>query len=151
MRRLWTEPLVTFEGRFHRLDRVGMTPRPGRALPIMLGTRGTEAALRRVVRIADGWMPLMIPGLDPMALGDTVGRLRNMCEQAGRDPASLPIHGRVYLGDGWQGQVEDALDLGFADLSVGFNRLAAPGAGHRAHLDAVLEVKPELDRLVGRA
>jgi probable F420-dependent oxidoreductase len=151
MRRLWTEPLVTFEGRFHRLDRVGLTPLPGRALPIMLGTRGTEAALRRVVRIADGWMPLMIPGLDPMVLGDTVGRLRNMCEQAGRDPASLPIHGRVYLGDGWQGQVEDALDLGFADLSVGFNRLAAPGAGHRAHLDAVLEVKPELDRLVGRA
>jgi probable F420-dependent oxidoreductase len=149
MRRLWTEPLVSFEGRFHRLDRVGLTPCPGRALPVMLGTRGTESALRRVVRVADGWMPLVIPGLDPTGLADSVGRLRQMCEDQGRDPASLTVHGRVYLGEGWQAQVEEALELGFSDLSVGFNRLAHPGAGHAAHLEAVLAVKPELDALVG--
>ena len=148
MRRLWTEPLVSFEGRFHRLDRVGLTPCPGRALPVMLGTRGTEAALRRVVRVADGWMPLIIPGLDPTSLGGSVQRLRQMCEDAGRDPESLPVHGRVYLGEGWQAQVEEALELGFSDLSVGFNRLAHPGAGHDAHLEAILAVKPELDGLI---
>ncbi len=104
--------------------------------------------LRRVVRTADGWMPLIIPGLDPVPVGDAVRRLREICDEAGRDPDTLPIHGRVYLGDGWQRAVEEAIELGFAKLSVGFNRLAAPGLTHAQHLDAVLAAKPELDAIV---
>ena len=65
MRRLLTEPVVTFDGRFHQLDRVGINPLPDRHIPIWLGTRGGDAALRRVVRTADGWMPLIIAGVDP--------------------------------------------------------------------------------------
>ena len=37
MRRLWTEPLVTFDGRFHHLDRVGLNPRPAQPLPVWIG------------------------------------------------------------------------------------------------------------------
>ena len=70
---------------------------------------------------------------------------------ADRDPATLPIHGRVYLGDGWQKQVDEALEVGVAHLSIGFNRMANRGLTHAQHLDAVLAVKPELDRLVGRS
>ena len=148
MRRLWRDPLVTFEGRFHHLDGVGINPRPERTIPIFMGTGGTDPVLRRVVRVADGWMPLLIPGLDPVPLGDAVVRLRQLCEESGRDPTTLPIHGRVYLGPEWQRVVEQALELGFSVLSVGFNRLADPGRPHEEHLDAVLAVKEEVDALV---
>jgi alkanesulfonate monooxygenase SsuD/methylene tetrahydromethanopterin reductase-like flavin-dependent oxidoreductase (luciferase family) len=116
-----------------------------------MGTGGSEAALRRVVRTADGWMPLLLPGLDPIDFRTGVERLRQLAADADRDPATLPIHGRVYLGDGWQKQVDEALEVGVAHLSIGFNRMANRGLTHAQHLDAVLAVKPELDRLVGRS
>jgi hypothetical protein len=75
--------------------------------------------------------------------------LRRIAAEEGRDPASLPIHGRVYLGDGWQREVVRAAELGFDRLSVGFDRLAKPGRTHARHLEAILAIKPELDRLVG--
>jgi hypothetical protein len=56
----------------------------------------------------------------------------------------------VYLGEGWQRQVYEALELGFADLSVGFNRFARPGRPHDEHLDAVIAVKSELDAIVAQ-
>ena len=68
LRRLWTEPLVTFRGRFHRLDRVGINPLPQHPIPIYVGSGAADPVLRRVVRIADGWMPLLIPGLDRLTV-----------------------------------------------------------------------------------
>jgi probable F420-dependent oxidoreductase len=146
---LWTQPLVDFDGRFHHLRGVGINPLPTHPIPILIGSGASDAVLRRVVRKADGWMPLLIPGLDPIDIGTAVARLRQLADEAGRDPASLAIHGRVYLGPGWQGAVEQALELGFSDCSVGFNRLAQPGLSHAAHLEAVIAAKPEIDALVG--
>jgi probable F420-dependent oxidoreductase len=146
LRRLWTEPLVSYDGRFHQLDRVGINPLPSRAIPIYLGTGAADPVLRRVVRVADGWMPLVIPGLDRLTVAHGVARLRQLAEDAGRDPATLPVHGRVYLGEGWQREVEQAVELDFADLSIGFNRLANPGRPHDEHLDAVIDALADLDR-----
>jgi probable F420-dependent oxidoreductase len=149
LRKLWTEPLVTFRGRYHRLDRVGINPLPSRAIPILIGSGAAEPALRRVVRKADGWMPLLLPGLDREDVATGVERLHRIAAEEGRDPASLTIHGRVYLGDGWQREVERALELGFSDLSVGYNRIANPGRSHEEHLEAIVAVKPQIDRIVG--
>lgn len=149
MRALWTQPLVTFSGRHHQLDRVGINPLPSRPIPIVMGTKASTAALRRVVRTADGWMPLLLPGIDSVDLATGVERIRRIAAEEGRDPATLPIHGRVYLGDGWQSEVAQAVELGFDDLSIGVNRLAHPGLGLEYHLDALLAAKPELDALVG--
>ncbi len=149
MRALWTQPQVDYHGRFHHLEGVGINPQPRGLIPIYMGTGGSDAALRRVVRKADGWMPLVLPGLDPIDLRAAVVRLREIAETEGRDPDTVPIHGRVYLGDGWEKRVDEALELGFAHLSIGFNRLAKPGVDHEYHLNAVLDVKPDIDRLVG--
>jgi probable F420-dependent oxidoreductase len=149
MRELWSRPIVTFEGRFHRLNGVGINPLPVREIPIMIGSGSSDAVLRRVVRKADGWMPLLIPGLDAIDLAAGVRRLRQIASDEGRDPATLPIHGRVYLGAGWEAQLAQAVELGFADCSIGFNRLAFPGRSQAEHLDAILEAKPAVDRIVG--
>lgn len=148
MRALWTEPHVDFDGRFHHLEGVGINPRPRGLIPIYMGTSGSDAALRRVVRKADGWMPLLLPGLDPIDLRTAAKRLREICEEEGRDPDTVPIHGRVYLLDGWQQMVEENLEVGVESLSVGFPRLVAPKASHADHLRAVLDAKSEIDRLV---
>jgi len=149
MRLLWTRPLVDFDGRFHHLHGVGINPLPAHPLPILIGCGGSDAVMRRVVRKADGWMPLLIPGLDAVDLATAVAKLRRFAEEAGRDPATLPIHGRVYLGPGWHAAVEQALDLGFSDCSIGVNRLAEPALSHAEHLERIIAVKPEIDAMVG--
>jgi probable F420-dependent oxidoreductase len=55
LRRLWTEPVVTFEGRFDRVDRAALVPRPVRPVPVWLGGWGS-AALRRAARVGDGFI-----------------------------------------------------------------------------------------------
>ena len=55
LRRLWSEPLVEFEGDFDRIPAVGINPRPGRQIPIWMG--GTApVVLDRIGRIGDGWV-----------------------------------------------------------------------------------------------
>ena len=63
--------------------------------------------------------------------------------------ATLPIHGRVYLGPGWEAQLEQAVELGFSDCSIGFNRLASPGRSKAEHLASIVEAKPSIDRIAG--
>jgi probable F420-dependent oxidoreductase len=55
LRRLWTEPVVTFDGQFDRIDRAALVPKPARPIPIWLGGYG-EAAFERAARIGDGFI-----------------------------------------------------------------------------------------------
>jgi probable F420-dependent oxidoreductase len=55
LRRLFTEPVVDFTGRFDRIDRAALVPRPRRSVPIWLGG-SSEAALDRAARLADGFV-----------------------------------------------------------------------------------------------
>ena len=55
LRRLFTEPVVDFSGRFDRVDRAALVPRPARPVPIWLGGSG-EAAFDRAARLADGFI-----------------------------------------------------------------------------------------------
>jgi probable F420-dependent oxidoreductase len=55
LRELWTTPLVTFEGRFDRIDRAGIHPRPRRPIPLWMGGY-TEPAYERGARLADGFV-----------------------------------------------------------------------------------------------
>lgn len=54
LRRLWREPLVTFEGEFDRIERGCINPRPRRDIPIWLGGF-SEPAFRRAARLGDGF------------------------------------------------------------------------------------------------
>ena len=150
MRLLWSEPVVSFHGTYHTLEGVGINPLPTRTMPILIGSGAATPVLRRVARVADGWMPLLIPGLDPVSLRDAVTKLRQICEDEGRDPATLSIHGRVYLGDGWQGRLVEAQELGCNVCSVGFNRMANPTATHAEHLAQMIEARSEIVRNLGR-
>jgi probable F420-dependent oxidoreductase len=55
LRRLWSEPLVTFKGRFDTIDRANIVPRPQRRIPIYCGGF-SEPAYQRAVKLADGFV-----------------------------------------------------------------------------------------------
>lgn len=55
MRALWTQDLLTFEGRFDSIDRANIRPRPHRSIPIWIGGF-SEPAFRRGGRLGDGFI-----------------------------------------------------------------------------------------------
>lgn len=55
LRTLWTDDVVTFDGRFDRVDRAALVPRPTRSIPIWIGGFG-EAAYKRAARLGDGFI-----------------------------------------------------------------------------------------------
>ncbi|HEV7664363.1 MAG TPA: LLM class F420-dependent oxidoreductase [Chloroflexota bacterium] len=93
LRRMWGEPYVTFDGRWHRLDGVGLNRVVSPPIPIWVGAGPDERVLRRVARVADGWIPLGDPT-------EALPRLRQYLTEAGRDPASFGLTARLILGQG---------------------------------------------------
>jgi alkanesulfonate monooxygenase SsuD/methylene tetrahydromethanopterin reductase-like flavin-dependent oxidoreductase (luciferase family) len=82
-----------FQGRFYDTDGVTLEPppvqRPG--LPIWIGSWGSQAGLRRVARLADGWLSSAGPGhQSPEQFAADVKRLNAFLVQAGKDPATFP-------------------------------------------------------------
>src|SRR3984893_1849612 len=63
LRRLFTEPVVDFSGRFDRLHRASLVPKPARPIPIWLGGSG-DVAFDRAARLADGFI-FFDGGIDP--------------------------------------------------------------------------------------
>lgn len=60
LRKLWSGPDVSHAGRFYRFEHLTLEPRPvGGPLDVWVGGN-SDAALRRVARWADGWMPSFI-------------------------------------------------------------------------------------------
>src|SRR5438876_240804 len=49
------DPFVDFSGRFDRVNRASLVPKPARAIPIWLGGSG-EKAFDRAARLADGFI-----------------------------------------------------------------------------------------------
>jgi probable F420-dependent oxidoreductase len=113
MRRLWTEPVVDFEGRWHRIPQAGINPLPvQRPIPIWIGG-SAEAALKRAARLADGFFPQRpIDGDWPK----TMELFRGWVEEAGRDPAEIGIEWRIDVSTGtpddWRAEAEERKALG---------------------------------------
>lgn len=55
LRKLFTQPVVDFTGRFDRIDRAALVPRPSKSIPIWLGGSG-QKAFDRAARLADGFI-----------------------------------------------------------------------------------------------
>jgi probable F420-dependent oxidoreductase len=87
LRRLWTEPEVTFQGRYFNVQSVqlGLRPLQPSGVPLWLAGSG-ENALRRVLRLGDGWLPI---SSSPEAFTTDWEGLRVLGEEMGRDARDL--------------------------------------------------------------
>ena len=92
MRRLWSEPSVTFNGRHFQLQDVslGLRPHNGSSIPMWIAG-SVDNALRRVARLGDGWYPNPV---SPQVFAEQSQRLDGFAREAGRDPQAL--HRCVY-------------------------------------------------------
>ena len=61
LKKLWTEKLVTYKGKFHDYEEVTIVPSPKQnTIPIWLGG-SADAVLKRAAELGDGWMPILPP------------------------------------------------------------------------------------------
>ena len=143
LRRLWTQELVTFQGRWHKITDAGLNPLPiQRPIPIWLGG-SAEAVLRRIARRGDGWFPLLQPDEKCRSM---IERLRSYTREAGRDPGAVGIEGRILFANSspedWVKGVARWKELGATHISV--NTMKAGLASPSAHIDAIRRFKASI-------
>jgi alkanesulfonate monooxygenase SsuD/methylene tetrahydromethanopterin reductase-like flavin-dependent oxidoreductase (luciferase family) len=112
-RRLWSGETVSFQGTFRSFSDVSIQPQPvQRPCPIWIASNPRpgalspamfERALRRVARLADGWMTVQ---LAPGMLAGSWSRIRGYLEEAGR-------------------RVEDFPTMAYHNINIGSSRQAA--------------------------
>jgi len=146
MRKLWTEPTVTFKGQYHTLDRTGINPLPvQRPIPVWMGGMA-EPVLKRVAEISDGWFPQFQPGDEAKQILD---RVHGYMKAAGRPLSAVGIEGRFGVGIGgpaeWAQRAREWRAFGATHLSV--NTMNAGLAAPRDHIDAILKMKQALDSI----
>jgi probable F420-dependent oxidoreductase len=96
MKALWTEPRVTFKGRFWSLENAAMEPKPFQKPhpPIWFGANH-PAAVRRAVRHGTGFFGAGSQTTTRFA--EQVRVLRETLAESGRPPGTFPVAKRVYI------------------------------------------------------
>ena len=106
IRRLWTEDVVTHDGKYYPLRNVRMFPKPVQpgGPPIIVSGR-QPAAMRRAARLGDGWMPYLYSAERYAA---SVATVRDEAAAIGRDLTGF--HWTAYLFTALDDDVEAALE-----------------------------------------
>ena len=92
---IWTADIVAYEGDDFAIPRSVIGPKPvQQPHPPIYMAAYTEAAMNRVARFADGWMPVGVPieGMKAMLAG-----IRQMAEGHGRDGDAIELIVRANL------------------------------------------------------
>ena len=136
LRLLWTQELVSFDGRWHKISDAGINPLPvQRPIPIWFGG-GDNRVLQRLARLGDGWFPQLPPDERCRA---AIEKIAAYARQAGRDPKTIGIEGRMTINaesaETWHGQIQAWKELGATHLSV--NTMNAGFSYPAAHIEAI--------------
>jgi probable F420-dependent oxidoreductase len=136
LRRLWTETSVTVAGEHEHVTGAGIAPLPvQRPIPVWIGARA-DVALRRAGRIADGWFPMEQPGA---ALARSTAIVHGAAVEAGRDPSTLGMEGRINVGSESSSPIDQQIaawrDAGATHLS--FNTMRAGFSTVDEHIAAL--------------
>lgn len=96
MKRLWTEPAVTADGEFYRLENASLQPRPLQTPhpPLWFGGHH-PLALRRAVELGDGFIGA--GSASTATFAEQMKVLRAILAERGRDASAFPSGKRVYL------------------------------------------------------
>jgi alkanesulfonate monooxygenase SsuD/methylene tetrahydromethanopterin reductase-like flavin-dependent oxidoreductase (luciferase family) len=86
IKKLWTEDLVTFRGKYYNISEAICAPKPHPIPPIMIGGGGEKLTLRVVACHADWWN---IPNASVDAYKHKLKVLENHCKKVRREPTSI--------------------------------------------------------------
>lgn len=133
---LWTQPLVTFQGKYHSIPDAGINPLPvQQPIPIWFGGHA-EAVLARAARWGAGWMPNYRSVEDA---APALAMLDRMLGEAGRSRAQFGIEARVAYGNGdvdtWRKSLDEWQTAGATHITV--NTMGSDLQSPQQHLDAL--------------
>ena len=91
LRSLLQREVPPFRGQFYASEATRLEPFPVQepGVPIWIGSWGSEAGLRRVARLGEGWLASAYH-VTPASFADALARLNQSLHQVGREPASFP-------------------------------------------------------------
>ena len=144
LRKLWTEELVTFEGRWHTILDAGLNPLPvQRPVPVWIGGHA-DPVLRRIAKIGDGWLPNYRSAEDA---AEALALLQSYAQETGRDLSEIGIEPRLRYEEGdaavWCKLAEGWQAVGATHLTV-----ITMGAGFstpQEHIQAITRYAEALD------
>ncbi len=143
LRKLWSDPVVSFAGRWHVVDKAGINPLPlQRKLPLWFGGHA-DVVLERVARLGDGWLPNFTSAADAAhALEVLDARLAAY----GRVRSDIGIEPRLGYGTGevgrWRELIAGWEAAGATHMTLNTMRLGLEGAD--AHLAAMRHFAQEM-------
>ncbi len=140
MRKLWTNDLITYEGRWHKITDAGLNPLPvQQPIPVWFGGAAPQT-IRRVATMGDGWFPLFRPDDRGREL---IESMREQAATAGRGPDDIGVESWVSIRDSseddWKLTAEAWRELGATHLSV--NTMNAGLESPQAHIEAIQRFK----------
>ena len=140
MRLLWTQEVVNYDGRYHKVTHAGINPLPvQRPIPIWFGG-GAPKVVDRIGRLGDGWFPQFKPDGQGQ---EQIARMKEIAVGSGRDPGAIGIEGRVSISEGnpdeWNKTAAAWGEVGATHLSV--NTMRAGLSGPDEHIEAIRRFK----------
>ncbi|MFM2070601.1 MAG: hypothetical protein RLZZ623_864 [Actinomycetota bacterium] len=149
LRQLWSNDLVDFSGRYHRIDRAGLAPRSPRTIPLWFGG-SAEGALQRAAHVGDGFTF----GSAGARITTAWARLQQLLEDEHRDVSTFPAEAILHLGKGLDVVLAEASEwraAGGSHLAISTMNNPMLGAttmtcsGIDDHIAALQRVKLALD------
>ena len=143
LRRLWSEPVVDFAGRWHTVGGAGLNPLPANPIPIWIGAAGLPVPRirERIGRLADGWFVLC----SAEQFDDLEADIHAAAIAAGRDPAALGAEaGVAVVGPRqaeWRSRVAAWQGKGLTHICL---RTLGGGLDATAHIETARRVFAEL-------
>ena len=139
LRELWTNELVTFKGKWHDLDDVGINPLPPQSpIPIWFGG-AANAVMQRIGKMGDGWI---YPGYSPfpdIQSKTMLDSIKNSANQANRSISQIGIEKILSESEkpkeGWSDAGSLWMEYGATHLSI--NTMGANLTSINGHLDAL--------------
>ena len=116
--KLLTETDVHFDGRFTKLDGVTIKPSTVQKPRIPFWVAGRkDAAMKRVARYAEGWLPYMYT---PEMLAESMDKIETFAGEAGREAGA--VRGGLFIFTCVNEDRQTALDLANEQLSRQYNQ-----------------------------
>ena len=145
MKELWTQEDPSFQGRYHSFSGMKFSPKPLQKphIPFLIGGV-SRAAIRRAVRLGNGWHPTALP---PEELSEGIRYLGERAQAAGRAASEVPISVSIPLGEGGTGRYSlgrdpaEMLQKAHTYESLGVERMViSPGTGDPQEMASAMEM-----------
>ena len=146
LRGLWTNDLVTLNGRWHTITDAGINPLPvQRPIPVWFGGYD-ERVLRRIGKMGDGWIIAGGGNTPTPEITSAVERVKEYTKNAGRDHSAMGFEKVVGYGDSLLAEapktVSDWETEGVTHLSL--NTMKSGLSTPSDHIEAIRRFKESL-------